>query len=65
MNDIVLDHNIILHKIDHYGIKRVGKNVFESYITIRQQCIQIKYIWSNIITTNIGVQHGSVLDPLL
>ena len=50
-----LDHNILLHKLDHYGIRGVAKQLFESYITNRQQFVQINDIRSNIITTNICV----------
>ena len=60
-----LDHNILLHKLDHYGIRGVAKRLFESYITNRQQFVQINYIRSKVITTNIGVPQGSVLGPIL
>ena len=60
-----LDHNILLHKLDHYRIRSVAKQSFESYITNRQQFVKINDMRSNIITTNIGVPQGSVLGPLL
>ena len=59
-----LDHNILLHKLDHYGI-RVAKQLFESCITNRQQFVQINDIRSKVITTNIGVPQGSVSGPIL
>ena len=62
---IYLDHNIVLHKLDHYVIRGVAKQLFESYITNRQQFVQINDIRSNVITHNIGVPQGSVLGPLL
>ena len=31
-----LDHTIYLHKVDHYGIRGMTKQLFESYITNRQ-----------------------------
>ena len=43
----------------------MAKQLFESYITNRQPFVQINDIRSNVITTNIGVPHGSVLCPLL
>ena len=61
----MLDHNILLHKLYHYCIRGVAKQFFECYITNRQQFVQINYIRSNVITTNIGVPQGSVLGPLL
>ena len=60
-----LDHNILLHKLDHYGIRGVSKQLFESYITNRQQFVQINYIRSKVITTNIDVPQGSVWGPIL
>ena len=30
-----LDHNILIHKLDHYGIIGVAKQIFDSYITNR------------------------------
>ena len=60
-----LDHNILLHKLDHYGIRGVAKQLFESYITNRQQFVQINDIRSKVITTNIGVPQGSVLGTIL
>ena len=60
-----LDHNILLHKLDHYGIRGVAKQLFESYITNRQQFVQINNIRSKVITTNIGVPQGSVLGPII
>ena len=43
----MLDHNILLQKLDHYGIRGVAKQLFESYITNKQQFVQINYIRSN------------------
>ena len=60
-----LDHNILLHILDHYGIRGVAKQLFESYITNRQQFVQINDLRSKVITTNIGVPQGSVLGPIL
>ena len=60
-----LDHNILLHILDHYGIRGVAKQLFESYITNRQQFVQINDIRSKVITTNIDVPQGSVLGPIL
>ena len=60
-----LDHNILFRKLDHYGIRGVAKQLFESYITNRQKFVEINYIRSNVITTNIGVPQGSVLGLLL
>ena len=60
-----LDHDILLSKLDYYGIKGVAKQLLESYIRNRQQFVQIDNNRSRTITLNIGVPQGSVLGPLL
>ena len=45
----MLDHNIILHKLDLYSNRGVAKELLESYITNRLQFVQINYITSKII----------------
>ena len=57
----MLDRNILLHKLDRYGIRGVATQLVESYITSRQQFVQINYIRSNVITSNIGVPQGFLL----
>ena len=60
-----VDHNILLAKLDHYGIRGVAINWFSSYLTDRKQYVTINGIDSNLATMQFGVPQGSVLGPLL
>ena len=35
-----IDHKILLRKLDHYGIKGVGKDWFENYLYNRKQVVK-------------------------
>ena len=60
-----LDHQILLHKLYHYGIRNSAKNWFSSYLTNRLQYIDIDGTKSNSHPLSIGVPQGSILGPLL
>ena len=61
-----VDHLILLHKLDHYGVRVVTNNWFASYLLGRQQTTQIgaKNISKKEVILS-GVPQGSVLGPLL
>jgi len=60
-----VNHEILLKKLEHYGISGTSKKWFRSYLTNRQQYVSINGIDSNTTTTLHGVPQGSVLGPLL
>ena len=60
-----VDHNILLKKLEHYGIRGLPNNWFKSYLTDREQYVSINGFESNVLKINIGVPQGSVLGPLL
>ena len=60
-----LDHNILLHKLRHYGIKGSALSWFKSYLSNRYQYVEINGIKSNTQCLRTGVPQGSVLGPLL
>ena len=60
-----VDHNILLAKLNHYGIRGVINQWFASYLKGRLQTTEIKNSISSKQETLCGVPQGSVLGPLL
>ena len=60
-----VDHNVLLCKLHHYGIRGIINAWFSSYLSCRTQSTQIGSTVSNKETILCGVPQGSVLGPLL
>ena len=60
-----LDHEILLSKLDYYGIRVKSNNWFKSYLSNRKQFVSINGYDSGLAEVNYGVSQGSVLEPLL
>ena len=60
-----VDHQILLAKLNHYGIRGVSNDWFKSYLSNRNQYVSINGFDSGLTTINCGVPQGSVLGPLL
>ena len=60
-----VDHNILLHKLSHYGIRDIANCWFSSYLSNRKQFVTINGFDSVIQSFQYGVPQGSVLGPLL
>ena len=60
-----VNHEILLHKLDYYGVWGIALEWFPSYLSNRQQTVKIGLCFSDFQTISCGVHQGSVLGPLL
>ena len=60
-----VDHQILLSKLELYGIIGQALNLLKSYLTNRKQKCQIKNAFSSERLIKCGVPQGSILGPLL
>ena len=60
-----VNHEILVAKLDHYGIRGTANNWFSSYLNNRSQFVSILGFESDIKPMKHGVPQGSVLGPLL
>ena len=60
-----VNHQILLRKLEHYGIRGPILKWFESYLTDWKQYVFYNGVSSDINRISCGVPQGSVLGPLL
>ena len=61
----LVDHSILLKKMELYKLNQNSWNFFRSYLTNRQQSIFMNNTQSNHASVKHGVPQGSILGPLL
>ena len=60
-----VSHDILLEKLDHYGIRGISNDWFRSYLSDRSQFVSINGFNSDYKTIKYGILQGSFLGLLL
>ena len=60
-----IDHETLLHKLHHFGIRGTAHSLLKSYLTNRSQYTEVLNHKSKKLLIQYGVPQGSVLGPLL
>ena len=60
-----LDHQILLNKLEHYGVRDISLKLFQTYLSGRNQIVKFNNTVSEQLMIQTGVPQGSLLGPLL
>ena len=59
-----VDHQILLKKLEYYGIAGNNLRWFENYLKDRQQFVSFEHNSTKKVTETCGVPQGSILGPV-
>ena len=60
-----INHNLLLKKLAHYGVRGVANKWLASYLSNRKQYVSIDECNSDLLNVLCGVPQGSILGPKL
>jgi hypothetical protein len=60
-----VNHQTLICKLKHYGVRGMSLNVISSYLSHRHQKVEFKDIVSQGSVVKMGVPQGSILGPFL
>ena len=60
-----INHEILIQKLQHYGIRGIALEWFSNYLTNRKQIVKYKQTQSQEMVLKTGVPQGSILGPIL
>jgi hypothetical protein len=60
-----VNHEILIRKLEYYGVRGIALNWFISYLENRQQTVTVNNVTSNTTTVSCGIPQVSVLGPVL
>jgi hypothetical protein len=60
-----VNHQTLICKLSHYGIRGLSQSVISSYLSQRNQKVSVKEVVSQGSVVKMGVPQGSILGPFL
>ena len=60
-----LDHEIMLYKLEYYGVTGPALQLLRSYLSDRKQYVEFENVKSDSSNIKTGVPSGSILDPFI
>ena len=60
-----VNYQILLHKLEYYGIRSTVYDWFKSYVENRKQFVCLDTVKSDMLHISCGVPQGAILGPFL
>ena len=60
-----VDHDILIEKLDFYGIRGIAKDWLASNLSDRQQFVTVNGVKCDLTSISCGIPQGSVFGPIL